>query len=153
MEVEQWFPPQRDERASEGFYIVLQEDFYNAYLNSSVAFRSQRVCPLEAIVAARGEHVHPHLSFLSGLANLLGWTSRYIASWVYASLWIDPGHRYIHFSFRGHDHRLYNNRVREILRILELATRIHQIYYGQTQPPRHPHGGAVPPTDLVGACF
>ena len=40
VEVEQWFPPQRDKRASEGFYIVLQEDLYNAYLNSGVAFRS-----------------------------------------------------------------------------------------------------------------
>ena len=43
VEVELWFPPQRDERASEGFYTMLQEDFYNAYLNSGVAFRSQRV--------------------------------------------------------------------------------------------------------------
>ena len=35
-----WFPLRRDERASEGFYIPLQEDFYNAYLNSGAAFRS-----------------------------------------------------------------------------------------------------------------
>ena len=35
-----WFSPRRDERASEGFYTPLQEDFYNAYLNSGVAFRS-----------------------------------------------------------------------------------------------------------------
>jgi hypothetical protein len=40
VEFEQWFPPRRDERASEQFYIVLQEDFYNAFLNSGVAFRS-----------------------------------------------------------------------------------------------------------------
>ena len=40
VEFEQWFPPRRDERASEQFYIVLQKDFYNAYLNSGVAFRS-----------------------------------------------------------------------------------------------------------------
>jgi hypothetical protein len=40
VEVEQWFPPQRDERALEGFYIVLQDDFYNTYLNSGVAFKS-----------------------------------------------------------------------------------------------------------------
>jgi hypothetical protein len=40
IEFEQWFPPRRDERALEQFYIVLQEDFYNAYLNSGVAFRS-----------------------------------------------------------------------------------------------------------------
>ena len=107
-------------------------------------------------MAARGEQVHPHLTFLPGLVDLLGWTDRYVASWVrefYASLWIDPGHRFIHFTFRGCDRRLYSNRVREILRILELATRIHQICYGQTQPPRRPHGGAVPPTDLVRAYF
>ena len=72
VEVEQWFPPQQYERASEGFYIVLQEDFYNAYLNSGVAFRSQRVCHLEAIVVAGGEQVCPHLTFLPGLADLLG---------------------------------------------------------------------------------
>jgi hypothetical protein len=41
VEFEQWFPPRHDERASEQFYTVLQEDFYNAYLNSGVAFRSQ----------------------------------------------------------------------------------------------------------------
>ena len=41
VEFEQWFLPRRDERASEQFYIVLQEDFYNAYLNNGVAFRSQ----------------------------------------------------------------------------------------------------------------
>ena len=73
----------------------------------------------------------PH--FLPGLADLLGRTDRYIASWVrefYASLWIDPSYRFIHFAFRGRDRRLYNNRIREILRILESATRIHQIYYG-----------------------
>ena len=37
---EKWFLSRRDERASEQFYTVLQEDFYNAYLNSGVAFRS-----------------------------------------------------------------------------------------------------------------
>ena len=40
VQFEDWFPPRWDERASENFYTVLQEDFYNAYLNSGVAFRS-----------------------------------------------------------------------------------------------------------------
>jgi hypothetical protein len=88
---------------------VLQEDFYNAYLNSGVAFWSQQVCSLEAMVAVAGEQICPHLSYLLGLTDLLGWTGHYVLSWVrefYASLWIDPGHRYIHFAFRGHDYRL-----------------------------------------------
>ena len=55
VQFEEWFPPRRDECASEGFYTPLQENFYNAYLNSGVAFRSHRVCSIEAIVVAAGE--------------------------------------------------------------------------------------------------
>ena len=115
-----WFPLRRDERASEGFYTPLQEDFYNAYLNSGVAFRSQRVCSIEAIVAAAGEQIRPHLSYLSGLIDLLRRTGIYVLSWVrefYATLWIDPGHKFIHFAFIGHDYRLMSFRVREILKL------------------------------------
>ena len=71
-----------DERASEQFYTVLQENFYNAYLNSGVAFRSQRVCSLEAIVTVVGEQIRPHLSYLPGLVDLLGWIGWYVPSWV-----------------------------------------------------------------------
>ena len=150
MEFEEWFLLRQDERALEQFYIVLQEDFYNAYLNSGVVFRSQRVCSLEVVVAVVGEQIRP------GLVDLLGWTGWYVRAWVrefYASLWIDPRHRFIHFAFRGHDYRLQCQRAREILRILESPIRIHEIYYGETEPPRRPHGGLVPPTDLVRACF
>ena len=87
-----------------------------------------------------------------GLIGLLGWTGRYVPSWVrefYATLWIDPGHRFIHFAFRGRDYRLMSFRVREILRILEAPIHLHEVCYGQTEPPRRPHGGLVPPTDLV----
>jgi len=76
-------------------------------------------------VAAGGEQVRPHLTYLLGLADHLGRTDRYVASWArefYASLWIDPGHMFIHFTFRRRDRRLYNNRVREILWIPESAT-------------------------------
>ena len=89
MQFEEWFPLRQDERASEGFYTPLQEDFYNAYLNSGVAFRSQRVCSVESLVAAAGEQIRPHLSYLPGLTYLLGWTGRYVPSWVrefYSSL-------------------------------------------------------------------
>ena len=44
-------------------------------------------------------------------------------------------------------------RVREILRILESPIHLHEVCYGQTEPPRRPHGGLVPPTDLVKPCF
>ena len=90
VDFDQWFPSRRDERASEGFYTPLQEDFYNTYLNSGVAFRSHRVYSIEAIVAAAGEQIRPRLL---GLTDLLGQTGRYVPSWVcefYTTLWIDP---------------------------------------------------------------
>ena len=46
VEFDEWFLSQRDERASEGFYTVLQKDFYNAYVNSGASIRSHRVCSL-----------------------------------------------------------------------------------------------------------
>ena len=74
MDFEVWFPPRRDERVAEGFYTPLHEDFYNAYLNSGAVFRSQRVCSIEATVAAAGEHIRPYLAYLSGLTDLIGQT-------------------------------------------------------------------------------
>ena len=74
VEFDVWFPLRRDERAAEGFYTPLQEDFYNAYLNSGAVFRSQRVYNIEAIAAAAEEHICPYLAYLSGLTDLIGRT-------------------------------------------------------------------------------
>ena len=82
VEFEVWFPPRRDERASEGFYTPLQEDFYNVYLNSGAVFRSQRVCHIDSIVAAAGEHIRPYLTYLPRLSGLIGRTGLYVPSWV-----------------------------------------------------------------------
>ena len=114
------------------------------------------MCNIESIVAATGEQISPYLSYLLGLTDLLGRTDRYVPSWVhefYSSLWIDPRHRFIHFAFRGHDYRLQSSRVREILKIPESPIRLHEVCYGQTEPPRRPHNSLVPPTDLVRPCF
>jgi hypothetical protein len=55
VEVARWFPPQRDTRASEGFYTPLHENFYRAYVDSGIAFRPQRFCRLVSLVAVIGE--------------------------------------------------------------------------------------------------
>ena len=79
------------------------------------------------------EQIHPHISYLPGLIDLLGQTGCYVLSWVrkfYSSLWIDSRHRFIQFAFRGLDYRLQSSRVREILRILESPIRLHEVCYG-----------------------
>jgi hypothetical protein len=88
--------------------------FIEPYVDSGIAFRPQRVCRLEALVAVVGEQLRPHISFLPGLSNFLGRTRAYCGTWVrefYSSLWIDPAHEFNHFAFRGRDHRLYSTRV------------------------------------------
>jgi hypothetical protein len=110
----------------------------------------QRICRLESLVAVISEQLRPHISFLLGLSDLLGQIGAYCGIWVrefYSSLWIDSAHEFIHFAFRGRDRRLYNIKVREILRLPASETKIHQLCFGQTPPPRHPHGGTVPPID------
>jgi hypothetical protein len=82
VEVARWFPPQRDTRASEGFYTPLHEDFYRAYVDSGIAFRPHRVCQLESLVAVIGEQLRPHISFLPGLSDLLGQIGAYCGTWV-----------------------------------------------------------------------
>ena len=51
------------------------------------------------------------------------------------------------------DYRMTSQRAREILRLQEQPVKLHEVCYGQQEPPRRPHGGLVPPIDLVRHCF
>ena len=48
---------------------------------------------------------------------------------------------------------MMSQRAREILRLQEQPVWMHEVCYGLQEPPRRPHGGQVPPTDLVCHCF
>ena len=48
---------------------------------------------------------------------------------------------------------MMSQRAREILRLQEQPVKLHEVCYGQQEPPRCPHGGMVPPIDLVRYCF
>ena len=114
------------------------------------------MCHIDSIVAAARKHIRPYLAYLPGLTDLIGRTGLYIPSWVrqfFASLFVDPHHNFIHFAFRGRDYRMMSQRAREILRLKERPMKLHEVCYGQQEPPRRPHGGLVPPTDLVRHCF
>ena len=107
-------------------------------------------------MAAAREHVRPYLAYLLGLTDLIGRIGLYVSSWVrqfYASLFVDPHHNFIHFAFRCRDYRMMSQRSREILRLQEQPVKLHEVCYGQQEPPRRPHGGLVPPVDLVRHCF
>lgn len=101
-----------------GFYTPLHEDFFTAMQRSVV--RPHRVCPLEDIVRAGGEQMRPYLTYLPGLADLMGRSGLYVEIWVRefnATLWIDPDHEYIQFTFIGDPMRLYRSKILERLRL------------------------------------
>ena len=107
-------------------------------------------------MAAAGEQIRPHLTYLPGLADLLGRVGTYVEAWVrefYASLWIDPEHRFIHFSFAGRDFRLQSAAARDVLRLTFSRTRVHEECYGRVNPPRRAVGGIEPPVETVSSCF
>ena len=66
---------------------------------------------------------------------------------------MSPDHRFIHYAFRGRDYRLFAERARELLHLHPSETQLHQLCYGNTEPPRRPHDGEAPSTELVHPCF
>jgi len=68
-------------------------------------------------------------------------------------VWVSPDHSYIHYALAGIDYRVTAQRAREVLGLQAYSTRIHQLRYGNFEPPRRPHGGEVPPVDFVAPCF
>ena len=44
-------------------------------------------------------------------------------------------------------------RAREVLGLTASANSIHELCYGNFEPPRRPHSGALPPVDFVAPCF
>lgn len=159
VDLDVWFPHERNPQASDGWYTPLHEDFYIALDLTRIGLCPHRVCPLEDIVCAGGEEICPSLTYLLGLVDLLRRSGLYVESWVhefYASLWIDPDHEYLQFTFRGTPHRFYAsgpNSIKERLGLTTSTTRLHSLCYDTTDPPKCGHSGVLPGTAQVEVCF
>ena len=64
------------------------------------------------------EEMKGHLTYMTGLLDLLTRAHEYVPDWVkifFATLWIPQGRQYIEFMFRGGHHRLYREEIAEAL--------------------------------------
>ena len=87
------------------------------------------------------------MTYLLGLADLLGRSGSYIEAWVrefYATLWVHLDHDYIQFMFRGNLWKLYRATILERLRLTESTIRLHSQCYGMIDTPRHAHDLLLP---------
>jgi hypothetical protein len=76
-----WFPRDRQPRV-EYFHTALHEDFFRAYVETGTTFGPHRVVLVEEIVRVTGEQIRPHLTYLPGLADLIGRSGKYMQSWI-----------------------------------------------------------------------
>ena len=109
---------------------------------------------LEILGNVVGADIRQYFTYLPGLLGLLALLGTYIEEWVrefFASVWVATDPSYIHYALAGIDYRVTAQRAREVLGLTAYATRIHELCYGE--PPRRPHGGALPPVDFVAPCF
>ena len=129
---------------------------YEALVRSQAQFREHRVLNLEILGNMVGADIRQYFNYLTGLPELLALPGTYCEEWVrefYASVWVSPDHSYIHYAMAGTDYRVIAERAREVLGLRAYSTRIHQLCYGDFEPPRRPHGGVLPPVDFVAPCF
>jgi len=135
---------------------VVQEDLYEAFVHSATQFMEHRVLNLEVLGNVDGADIRQYFTYLTSLPELLAPLGTYCEEWVrefYASVWVSLDHSYIHYALVGTNNRVTARGAREVLGLTASPTRIHQLCYRNFEPPRHPHGGALPSVDFVAPCF
>ena len=117
---------------------MVQEDLYDAFVCSTTQFREHRVLDLEVLGNMVGADIRQYFTYLTGLLELLALLGTYCEEWVrefYALVWVSLDHSYIHYALAGTDYRVTARRAREVLGLTASPTRIHQLYYGNFEPP------------------
>jgi hypothetical protein len=111
---------------------------------------------LHFCLSLHGADFEVHLTYLPGLLSLLSPSGRYVDEWVlvfYVTVWIDPDHHWMRFRFEREDVTIHASQIRQLFGFHESSTRLHSLFYGTSDPPRHPHGGVAPSTAHVAALF
>jgi hypothetical protein len=129
---------------------------YESLVRSQAQFREHRVLDLEILGNMVGADISQYFTYLHGLLELLALPGTFCEEWVresYGSVWVSLDHSYIHYALAGIDYRVTAKSAREVLGLGSYSTRIHQLCYGNFEPPRRPHGGELPPVEFVAPCF
>ena len=159
VEEEVWFPVTRDSRVDRRFWTLLQASFYETYQRRGHRIFPHRVLDWVSLrTAAGGADVRAHFAHFRGLPRLLEMEqNRYIEDWVrvfYATAWIAPERRAVHFMFGGQDFGLSRATIAGILGVDLVDVSLHERVYGDSDPPRRAMvGGIAPSHEAITQCF
>ena len=137
----------------------MQASFYETYQR-----RGHRIFPHHVLdwvslrIAGGGADVREHFSHFRGLPRLLEMGhNRYIEDWVrvfYATAWIAPERRAVHFMFGGQVFGLTRATIAGILGVDLVDVSLHERVYGDADPPRRALiGGIAPSHEAIFWCF
>ena len=79
------------------------------------------------------------MQYFTYLLGLLALPGTYIEEWVrefFTSVWVALDHSYIHYALAGTDYRVTAQRARETWGLTAYDTKIHELCYGNFEPPR-----------------
>jgi hypothetical protein len=156
---EEWFPVTRDSRVDRRFWTLLQASFYETYQRRGHRIFPHRVLDWVSLrTAAGGADVREHFEHFRGLPRLLSIErNRYIEDWVrvfYATAWIAPERRAVHFMFGGQVFGLSRATLAGILGVDLVDVSLHEMVYGDADPPRRAMiGGIAPSHEAISQCF
>jgi hypothetical protein len=156
---EEWFPVTRDSRVDRRFWTLLQASFYETYQRRGHRIFPHRVLDWVSLrTAAGGADVREHFAHFRGLPRLLSIErNRYIEDWIrvfYATAWIAPERRAVHFMFGGQVFGLSRATLAGILGVDLVDVSLHEMVYGDADPPRRAMiGGIAPSHKAISQCF
>ena len=156
---EDWFPVTRDSRVDRRFWMLLQASFYETYQRRGHRIFPHRVLDWVSLrTAAGGADVREHFAHFRGLPRLLQIEqNRYINDWVrvfYATAWIAPERRVVHFVFGGQVFGLSRATIAGILGVDLVDVSLHEMVYRDSDPPRRAMIGGIAPSHVViSQCF
>ena len=156
---EDWFPVTRDSRVDRRFWTLLQASFYETYQRRGHRIFPHRVLDWVSLrTAAGGADVREHFAHFRGLPRLLQIEqNRYIEDWVrvfYATAWIAPERRAVHFVYGGQVFGLSRATIAGILGVDLVDVSLHEMVYGDADPPRRAMvGGIAPSHEAISQCF
>ena len=148
---EDWFPVTRDSRVDCRFWTLLQVSFYETYQRRGHRIFPHRVLDWVSLrTAAGGADVREHFAHFRGLPRLLEMEqNRYIEDWVrvfYATAWIAPERRAVHFVFGGQVFGLSRATIAGILGVDLVDVSLHEMVYGDADPPCRAMIGGIAPS-------
>lgn len=137
--LERWFPSPRPTEEGSLFWTVLHERFYLAYFASRMTLFLHHVLVIPLLTRAIDmpqDQLQRYFSYLQGLQFVLTLPRHYHEGWFrvfYATVWIDPLHRFIRYMFKGKSHQIER---------ADLDTRLHELAYPEASPPL-PQGSSL----------